>query len=155
MPIEELIAEKQRIQSDSTLDPAEKKKLLRKLRKQIRKAPGFVKQPRAPRLEADGSVRVKNSQARQLVQAVDMKVLVKAVEDMVQDKKLKHVSIKTEPGYGFPLFVCAGLGISDPQVLVDKFKSRWGIEPKQYDMLKFEKEVLFLLGPTTGPREVS
>lgn len=130
------------VRADTSLDPAEKKKQLRKLRKLIRKSAGYQRQPRAAS-NPDQPRKVKGTP----LPTISFDDLFKACKELVAKKKLKNVSSKEEAGMGFSLTLSAKEGVTNPETFLEKYKARWGKYPTQYDFIQLPKETLFLLGP--------
>lgn len=147
MNVEELIAEKQRIASDTTLDPETRKKKLRQLRKQIRSGGGSSRPERDPSEETPRASTRKAQRAAQTPQAIytreEFEGLLRTASE---ELGLHEMSSHAEAGYAFSVKAAVEAGV-EPSVVFNKFKQRWNREPEQFAFIVHPLDTLFLLGP--------
>lgn len=147
MDIESLIAEKERISRDTTLNPEERKKLLRRLRKQIRSGGGSSRPERDPSGETPRTSTRKAQRAAQTPQAIytreEFEGLLRTASE---ELGLREMSSHAEAGYAFSVKAAVEAGV-EPSVVFEKFKQRWNREPEQFAFIVRSMDTLFLLGP--------
>lgn len=145
--IDDLIARKQEIMNDATLSPAEKKKQLRTLRKQIRKAGGSSqRKPKEPKAET--SSVFKGTKKKTPALDITIEQLKSNIQEFCEKQELKFFDHKNTPGYAFSLKLCIDAGAVDPALMINKFRERWGIKPTEYSFITLgSHDILFLIGP--------
>jgi len=150
----------EKIKNDSSLSADQKKKELKRLRRMIRKNRSpEEKAASRRRVRAEGPAdpntpvtRAHNRPKTVIVSdepAIPLPEFIEKLESEIKSRKLKQFDSKKQAGLAFPLVLCLKQSITEPQVLFDKFKARWGKEATEYSFITLPKETLFLLGPVT------
>lgn len=146
MSADELIAQLDAIKKDTSLSAEDRKKQLRKLRKQVRKASGHVRAPRE-----SSEVRQAKSRASDL----GIPELASRCRSAAQNLELPTYDMFQEGGYGFSLKLALEVGIEDPTIFFKRFEERWKHPPTQFAIHTMPHDTLFLLGPTTGKNDLN
>jgi hypothetical protein len=153
MDINELIAKKEAIASDTSISAEERKKQLRRLRKQIRGAGGGASPTGEPRSPREPKARASRVAHGEQISYEDL--LVKTQEHLTNSglKEFDCRPLEGQPGnsgYGFPIAVSAKAGVTDPQAFLEKFKARWGKLPDEFSYIVLPHETILLLRITPG-----